>query len=90
MAKTEKAPPEDAISVLIVDDHALFRRGLRWSSRASPTSRWWRASDGQEAVERAERTSPDVVLMDVRMPKRSGIEATRADQGHAPLTKILC
>jgi DNA-binding NarL/FixJ family response regulator len=90
MAKTEKAPPEDAVSVLIVDDHALFRRGLQMVLEGeSDIDVVGEASDGQEAVERAERTSPDVVLMDVRMPKRSGIEATRAIKDMLPSTKIL-
>lgn len=47
------------------------------------------AADGHEAVERAQETSPDVVLMDVRMPKRSGIEATSAIKDALPTTKIL-
>jgi len=90
MAKSEKAPPEDTISVLIVDDHALFRRGLQMVLEGEPDiDVVGEASDGQEAVERAERTSPDVVLMDVRMPKRSGIEATRAIKDMLPSTKIL-
>jgi two-component system NarL family response regulator len=47
------------------------------------------ASDGQEAVDKAEQTTPDVVLMDVRMPKRSGIDATRLIKDTLPSTKIL-
>ncbi|MGH2755091.1 MAG: response regulator [Actinomycetota bacterium] len=90
MAKNDKAPPEDAVSVLIVDDHALFRRGLQMVLEGeADIDVVGEASDGQEAVERAERTSPDVVLMDVRMPKRSGIEATRAIKDMLPSTKIL-
>lgn len=47
------------------------------------------AGDGDEAVERAEATTPDVVLMDVRMPKRSGIDATRVIKESIPSTKIV-
>ena len=47
------------------------------------------ASDGAEAVKTAEETTPDVVLMDVRMPKRSGIEATRTIKDTLPSTRIL-
>src|SRR5207237_1066097 len=47
------------------------------------------AGDGAEALAKAEETVPDVVLMDVRMPKRSGLEATRAIKEILPNTKIL-
>jgi DNA-binding NarL/FixJ family response regulator len=81
---------EDAIRVLIVDDHALFRRGLQMVLEGEPDiDVVGEASDGHEAVERAEATTPDVVLMDVRMPKRSGIEATRTIKDTLPSTKIL-
>ncbi len=88
MSKAEK--PEDAIRVLIVDDHALFRRGLQMVLEGEPDiDVVGEASDGHEAVERAEKNTPDVVLMDVRMPKRSGIEATRAIKEVLPSAKIL-
>jgi two-component system NarL family response regulator len=81
---------EDAIKVLIVDDHALFRRGLQMVLEGeSDIDVVGEAGDGHEAIEQAEKTSPDVVLMDVRMPKRTGIEATRAIKDIAPSTKIL-
>ncbi|MDQ3951610.1 MAG: response regulator transcription factor [Actinomycetota bacterium] len=81
---------EDAIRVLIVDDHALFRRGLQMVLEGEPDiDVVGEASDGHEAIERAEATTPDVVLMDVRMPKRSGIEATRTIKDTLPSTKIL-
>jgi DNA-binding NarL/FixJ family response regulator len=85
-----KISSDDAIRVLIVDDHALFRRGLQMVLEGEPDiDVVGEASDGHEAVERAEATTPDVVLMDVRMPKRSGIEATRTIKDTLPSTKIL-
>jgi DNA-binding NarL/FixJ family response regulator len=81
---------EEAIRVLIVDDHALFRRGLQMVLESEPDiDVVGEATDGDEAVQRAEATTPDVVLMDVRMPKRSGIEATRMIKEILPSTQIL-
>ena len=81
---------EDALRVLIVDDHALFRRGLQMVLEGeSDIEVVGEANDGHEAIEKAEQTTPDVVLMDVRMPKRSGIEATRVIKDMLPSTKIL-
>jgi DNA-binding NarL/FixJ family response regulator len=88
--KSKKEAAEDAISVLIVDDHALFRRGLQMVLEGEPDiDVVGEASDGHEAAKKAEDTTPDVVLMDVRMPKRSGIEATRSIKEVLPSTKIL-
>ena len=80
----------DAIRVMIADDHALFRRGLQMVlEQEADISVVGEASDGQEAVEKAGETMPDVVLMDVRMPKRGGIEATKAIKELMPHIKIL-
>ena len=91
MAKgSDNTGVEDAVRVLIVDDHALFRRGLQMVLENEPgVDVVGEAGDGQEAVALAEKTTPDVVLMDVRMPKHSGIEATRAIKATMPSTKIL-
>ena len=86
----DRPASEDPIRVLIVDDHALFRRGLQMVLEGeTDIDVVGEASDGHEAIERAESTTPDVVLMDVRMPKRSGIEATRMIKDTLPSTKIL-
>jgi DNA-binding NarL/FixJ family response regulator len=89
-AKPKKSATDEAIKVLIVDDHALFRRGLQMVLEGeTDIDVVGEASDGQEAAKTAEDTTPDVVLMDVRMPKRSGIEATRVIKEVLPSTKIL-
>jgi two-component system NarL family response regulator len=80
----------DLIRVLIVDDHALFRRGLEMVLAEEPGIELvGEASDGAEAVEKAGEALPDVVLMDIRMPKSSGIEACRAMKEVAPSAKIV-
>jgi two-component system NarL family response regulator len=90
LATVEPDVKAEPVRVLIVDDHALFRRGLQMVlENEEDIDVVGEASDGHEAVERAELTTPDVVLMDVRMPKRSGIEATRAIKDLLPSTKIL-
>ena len=80
----------DPIRVLIVDDHALFRRGLEMVlAEETDIELVGEASDGAEAVERAGEALPDVVLMDIRMPKSSGIEACRTMKEVSPSAKIV-
>ncbi len=80
----------DVIRVLIADDQALFRRGiyvvLGTEDMIEVVAE---AEDGEEAVAKAEETAPDVIVMDVRMPRLSGIEATRRIRDALPTTKIL-
>src|SRR5258705_1996463 len=81
---------DDAIRVLIVDDHALFRRGLiQVLLFEEGIEVVGEGEDGEDAIKKAEELAPDVVLMDVRMPRVSGIEATRRLAEALPTTKIL-
>jgi len=80
----------DPIRVVISDDHELFRRGLRMVLEGvDDIEVVAEAADGQEAVARVEELAPDVVLMDVRMPRMGGIEATRAIRQLFPSTRII-
>jgi DNA-binding NarL/FixJ family response regulator len=65
-------------SVMLVDDHRLFREGLRDLLREQGFAIAGEAENAAEAVNLASRTKPDVALMDINMPGRSGIEATQA------------
>ncbi len=83
-------PAPEPIRVLVVDDHALFRRGLEMVLAQEPDIEVvGEAGDGSEAVERAEELLPDVVLMDIRMPRRSGIEACTAVKEVVPSAQII-
>ena len=90
MTKDTQDNAPERLRVMVVDDHALFRRGLEMVLGDEPDIELvGEASDGAEAVERALEIMPDIVLMDVRMPKRSGIEATTQIREVLPDAKIL-
>lgn len=81
---------DDPIRVLIADDHALFRRGLRTVLELDGDILVVaEADDGRAAVTATEANLPDVVLMDVKMPKLDGIEACRAIKAAVPSTRII-
>jgi DNA-binding NarL/FixJ family response regulator len=81
---------KEPIRVLVVDDHALFRRGLEMVLQGEAGLELvGQASDGAEAVQIASEVVPDVVMMDIRMPKITGIEAARQMKEVAPSAKII-
>jgi DNA-binding NarL/FixJ family response regulator len=78
------------IKVLLADDHELVRGGLKAMLGARDDIEVvGEASDGAEAVEEAIRLRPDVLLMDIRMPRLDGIEATRRLTAHAGAPRVL-
>ncbi|MCL4465723.1 MAG: response regulator transcription factor [Chloroflexi bacterium] len=78
------------IRVLLVDDHTLFRQSLAYLLLQNPDVELvGQAGDGIEAVEKTRDLMPDLVLMDIRMPRRSGVEATRIIRQEMPGVNIL-
>jgi len=79
-----------AIRVLIVDDHTIVRKGIRaLLAEIAGIEVVGEADNGQEAVTQAETLHPDVILMDLAMPKMDGIEATRQIKASQPESRIL-
>lgn len=86
-ASAGKARP---IRVLLVDDQVLFRRGIASLLRSQPDIEVvGESGDGLEAIEEARKLEPDLILMDIRMPRCDGIEATRMIKGEMPSVKII-
>jgi DNA-binding NarL/FixJ family response regulator len=83
-------PPTKAARVLIADDHDLVREGLRAVLAGEEDLRVvGEARDGQEALRMCRSLKPDLVLMDVRMPKSDGLEATRAIKEEMPKVSVV-
>jgi len=80
----------DTIRVLVVDDHAVVREGLRtFLSLQDGIDVVGEAGDGREAVAVAERERPDVVLMDLVMPRLDGVQAMRELRARVPRTRVI-
>jgi DNA-binding NarL/FixJ family response regulator len=75
--------------VLLADDHALFRDGLRSLLEARGVEVIGEARNGREAVDLTRRLSPDVVLMDLDMPELDGLSATRLISAEQPDVKVV-
>jgi NarL family two-component system response regulator LiaR len=79
-----------AIRVLIVDDHTIVRKGIRaLLAEIMGIEVVGEAADGQAAIAQAEKLRPDVILMDLAMPRLDGIEATRQIKASQPESRIL-
>ncbi len=80
----------EAIRILLVDDHAVVREGLRaFLTLQEGFQIVGEAADGEEAVERAVELEPDVILMDLVMPRRDGVSAMRELRRSAPKAKVI-
>ncbi len=79
----------DPLRVLIVDDHDLFRTGLRNLLEEQGVVLIGEAANGADAVKLVRERNPDVVVMDLNMPGMGGVEATRHISAIAPLTRVL-
>ncbi len=78
------------IRLLLVDDHPLVREGIR--SCLHPHKQLeivGEAADGREALAKAKELNPDIVLMDINLPRTNGLEATRLLRREAPQTRVL-
>jgi DNA-binding NarL/FixJ family response regulator len=90
--KTEETQAEkalDELRVLIVDDHDLFRSGLRNLLEQEGVNVVGEAPSGQVALRLVADLAPDVVIMDLNMPGLTGVETTRQLSGIAPLTRVV-
>ena len=80
----------DQIKVLLADDHVLVRQGIRqFLEEAAGIEVIAEADDGAEAISLIEESRPDVAVLDIRMPKVTGVEATRRIKQHHPDVRVL-
>ena len=89
MEGSEQPQGMGEIRVVLVDDHAIFRNGLRELLEERGIDVVAEASDGETAVQVVRDVAPDVVAMDIAMPGMSGIEATSEVRAAAPSAKVI-
>jgi len=75
--------------ILLADDHALIRQGLRALLEKQGFQVVAEASNGQEALRSAEKTQPDVAIIDINMPLLNGVDAARELKKSSPKTKVM-
>jgi two-component system, NarL family, response regulator LiaR len=89
MASVDDGPEPSGPSVVLVDDHDLFRSGLRTLLEDQGVQVVAEAATGREALRHVRELAPEVVLMDLSMPDMGGVEATREIARVAPLTRVV-
>jgi DNA-binding NarL/FixJ family response regulator len=88
-SQTHDSTDPDEVRVLLVDDHDLFRTGLRSLLEEQGLSVIGEAANGTDAVRLVRTLAPDVVVMDLKMPAMNGVEATRHITALSPLTRVI-
>ena len=89
LVETAEERQTEPLRVLLVDDHDLFRTGLRNLLEEQGVLVVGEADNGTDALKQVREVAPDVVVMDLNMPGISGVEATRQITMIAPLTRVL-
>ena len=89
LVQTPDARQTESLRVLLVDDHDLFRTGLRNLLEEQGLEVVGEASTGAEAIAHVRELTPDVVVMDLNMPGMGGVEATRHIAEVSPLTRVV-
>jgi len=85
-----KRPAKKAISILVVDDHPVVRRGLiACLADRPPLKIVGEAADGEEAVRKAGELSPDIMLVDINMPRMDGLQLAEVIQQKSPGVKVV-
>ena len=87
--QTTTTPDQASPRVLLVDDHDLFRTGLRNLLEEEGVDVVGEAAAGEDALRHVRELQPDVVVMDLNMPGMNGVEATKRIIAHAPLTRVV-